>query len=930
MDQKLSSMIARYSDPSPTDFTHRLLYPSANGISISASHQGEFWKEYCDLIYQNERNGIDSNIYLAEIQPNIAPMIIICNFEFSSNSDLGEGYEDLFLLALVKSFQDAIGDTLEIQSTESEFICCVMDSEDNYIDRDRHVEIVQIRLQFPYCRLEKSVFTEIVLPEAMKNLRLNNVFSHLSQQPTNNWEEIILQFKNWSDTPMYMARHRPEYPVLKLKHIYKRITDQMLVLQSNVEPEECDIVECFFPHMHDHVSTGLVNMSTFQYNTDITFWLPMFLSVHYGRQVTLPIEGRPRNIGINSSYRNNNNSSRGASGRSPQSNNSQQANDDIKSRTQRLLNILGIHRVEKEHYWLDVGRAIYTVFSGSPEGLAIWIRFTERGESRTSMDCEYHYETFEYQNFLTHRTIAWYAREDSEHEYDRWHKSWYLPSMNEALSKENDDVAECFYKIFWLEFACASTVNGGEWYHFFNNRWNKVDNGSDLRHMVSSKFIDKFREYLGFINDEARASDDKQYKEQADIMAKKITTLISKLKNYTYKYNIVKSAADKYFQQDKEFFNKLDQNDCFLGMRNGIIEATDTEALFRKGKPEDYVAMSTGITFPESYTWDHPRVKEVKLWYEQTYIDPNILKYKMKMDASCLRGRNVDKLFPVCTGDVNNSKSMWKKLFDAAYGPYSIDFPMSVLSGKKGGGGPSPELAQARTARVAFLMEPDNGEDFRNGVLKMLTGGDSFFARFCRQDGGRTEAMFKLFLLCNAVPLIPNCDKAVKERLKIVPHLSTWVKPREAPTTLSEQFEKRLFPQDKFFDKKIPFMAPAFMWISVQMYKEYAREGLVEPKEVIEHTQHYWDENDVYLLFNNENIEQRWIDPEKTQKDPNSILSLQDIYSEFNKWFKETYPGVKIPDRNSVKKELSVRWKCKPNSENCWGGLALKMPMASV
>lgn len=926
MDTQLSRLIASYSDPCPNDYTHKALYPTCRNIAISSNQYSNFWVDYCEMIYNDEEN---SGYYLAEVIPNVSQIIITFDFEFNSSDNLGEIYDDLFLMVLVKSFQDAIRDTLELSSTQSEYICCVLDSEDNYVDTSRGVEVVQIRLQFPYCRVEKNVFRNTILPYAMQNLLVNNAFSHLSQQPNNNWENIIQQFKNINDVPMYKSRSCPEYPVLTLKHIYKRITDTMLTLNNDVEPEECDPSECFYKEVHNHVVMGLVHISTFEHNTDIMFWLPMFLSVHYGQQLTLPIEGKSRGSSTNSSYRMSL-SSRGPISRSPSSADNFSKDQDIKSITQRLLNMLGLHRVERENFWLDVGRALYNVYKGSAEGLAMWIRFTERSDMRSSQDCEYHYETFQYQNFLTHKTIGWYAREDSPHEYERWHKSWYIPSMDDALSCLNDDVAESFKRVFWLEFACASTSGPGQWYHFYNNRWNKVDNASDLRHYASGKFVEKFREYLHFITEESLRSQDRKIKEQADVISKNITTLINRLKGMTYKNNVVRAAADKFYQEDREFADKLDQNDCLLGLRNGIIETTDNEAIFRSGKPEDYVSKSTGVSYPENYTWEHPRVKEVMHWYRQTYIDEKIMKYKMKLDASILRGRNADKIFPICTGDVNNSKSMWKKLFDAAYGPYSIDFPMSVLSGKKMGNGPTPELAQAKTARIAWLCEPDNDENFRNGILKMLTGGDSFFARFCRDDGGRTEAMFVLFLLCNAVPLIPNCDKAVKERLKIIPYLSTWVKAHEAPRTIEEQFEKRTFPMDKFFDKKIPYLAPAFLWISVQTYKEYCQEGLVEPPEVIQHTANYWRENDVYLLFTNENIEPVWVDLEKTQINSNATLSLQDIYSEFTKWFRDTYPGVKIPDRSTVKKELSVRWKSKPSIDNCWGGLQFKMPIAQI
>lgn len=911
----INNLIASYSD-SYCKPTHVSFYPSKYKINIDPKNWFNFWSEYCQLVYDNDNNNNNIDYYLGEITGEETPIVIDLSFEFKNEEkQSGDYYDEPFLLALVKSFQDSIKDNLKLSNEKSEYICCVFDSDDNYINESE--EIVQIRLQFPFCKIDKKVFKDVILPNAIQNLRLDNVLSNLTQQPNNDWNKIIKQCYDKDSinyVTLYGSKIMSNYPDLKLNHIYTKISNNIINNLDNCEEEyDIELDECFNLSLHGHILSGYINVDKLkELNDDIYFWLPMFLSTYYGKSVTLPLKNM-----TSTSYSNNN---------SIEYSQKEQSNKQIAT---TLLNILSIKRVEQENYWLDVGKALYNVFDGSEEGLIYWTKFTERSDKKTKEDCEDRYDDFQYENNLTHKTIGWYARQDSPKKYAAWHKSWYTQSMEDAFSLLSDDVALCFKRVFWLDFACTSTSNYGSWYHFENHRWYKVDNGSDIRHAISKDFITILRKYLKCVLDHALETDDKKTKEQADITMDKINKLIKRLKELTYKNKIVRTLADFYHQEDKEFSKKLDDNDCLLGMRNGVIETTDTEAIFREGKPEDFVSMSTGISYPTNYTWNHPKVRALKLWYRQTFIDESILNYVEKLHASLLKGRNSDKLFPACAGDVNNSKSMWKKLIDAGYGPYAIDFPMSVLSGKKSGG-PSPELAQATTARIAFLMEPDNGEDFRNGVLKMLTGGDSFFARFCHKDGGKTIAMFKLFLICNQVPIIPNCDKAVKERFRIIPHLSTWVKKHEAPKTLEEQFKERKFPMDKFFDKKIPRMAAAFMWMSVQNYKVYCDEGLVEPKEVLEHTKKYWDENDVFILFTNENIEPAWIDKEKTKKDPSSILSLQDIYTNFGKWFKETYPGIKIPDRSTVKKELSTRWKSKPNSQNCWHGIKVKISVAQI
>lgn len=921
MDSGLSQIIGSYSDSNPNEYTHCVLYPEQRKLAISQGHLTDFWKDYCSLVDNND----SGNFFLAEIPTKFSPVIVLFNFEFREGADMGEIYDEAFLMVLVKSFQDSIRDNLTISTSQEQVICCVMDSDDNFIDTKRNNIVVQIRLQFPYCRIEKGVFTNLIIPNAIENLRINNAFTYISQQPINDWDTIIQS--NWinGSIPMYKGKAHPGYPTLLLKTIYGYITSQMLNTDMDVEAKEMDISDVFFPRTHQHIVSELIDINVFNHNEDIMFWLPMFFSVYYGSKITLPIKEKMGSSSINS-YR----LSMSSSARSPNSSDGDDNYQSIKTITDRLMELLESHRVDKLNFWLDIGKCLYNIYDGDEEGLTKWVRFTEKSEARESEDCEIYWTDFADDNCLDHRTIAWYALEDSPEEYERWHKSWYMPAIHKALCLTHLDVAEAFIRIFWLEMAYAPYDKGGDWYYFKNHHWRKSSNGADIRNAITRTYVRKVEGYRYYITQQHATCEDESEKERFNIIIKNSTELIKRLKNITYVSNIVRAAADRFYDIDQEFQSKLNTNDCVMGVRNGVLEVTDTECLFRSGKPQDYVSIHTPVAFPTHYTWETPQVKMLMNWYRQSFIDERVLQYKLKADASCLRGRNPDKLFPVWSGEVHNSKSMWKKLFDCAFGPYSADIPMSVLTGGQGkSSGPSPELAQLGTARVAFLSEPDDGTDFKNGILKMLTGGDSFFARFCRQDGGKTEARFKMFLICNKIPLIPSCDIAIKERFTLVPFLTTWVK-KGAPTTEKERYDKRLFPQDKFFDKQIPRMAPAALWVWVQYYAKYATEGLDNPPEIIHHTENYWKENDIYHMFTNENIERVYLDMEKTQINSTASLSLQDIYSEFTKWFKDTYPGVKIPDRSSLKKELTLRWKSKPSVDNCWSGIQFKVAIATI
>jgi len=185
-------------------------------------------------------------------------------------------------------------------------------------------------------------------------------------------------------------------------------------------------------------------------------------------------------------------------------------------------------------------------------------------------------------------------------------------------------------------------------------------------------------------------------------------------------------------------------------------------------------------------------------------------------------------------------------------------------------------------------------------MLKELTGGDSFFARLLHENGGEVQAMFKLILMCNKIPPIPTGGKAVKTRTRIIPFLSTWV--NNPPESENEQFELRLFKKDPFFDRQIPNLAKAFLWVLVQYYPKYIEEGLNEPNIIQQATSQYWQENDIYQQFINESIIRAMTDD--GNPDLSATLSHSEIYREFKFWFKESFPGSKCPDSPTAKIEF--------------------------
>jgi phage/plasmid-associated DNA primase len=327
-------------------------------------------------------------------------------------------------------------------------------------------------------------------------------------------------------------------------------------------------------------------------------------------------------------------------------------------------------------------------------------------------------------------------------------------------------------------------------------------------------------------------------------------------------------------------------------------------------------------------------------------------KYVRKYISSMLKGRNSDKLFVVYSGSGDNSKSVFMKLIQKAFGDYCVDLPVSVITQKRGSSSSaSPEMARTKGAHISICSEPDDDEKIVCGTVKALTGNDRFYVRNLFENGSEILPMFKLILVCNKIPPMINGSNAMTNRLRVVPFLSTFV--NNPPSSEEEQRKKRTFLKDPDFDDYVDQIATALLWIAVQDYHIYLNEGLEESSEpyiVKQHTNSYWEENNPYQMFKRDCIiidhnkmrefDEKYcklLDIKKTPRYKNSVdnneeeslkdevndlmkgekyLLFSELYRAFKIWYRDSFPSNKVPDSSVVKihmnhilgKQISRKW----------------------
>jgi phage/plasmid-associated DNA primase len=194
----------------------------------------------------------------------------------------------------------------------------------------------------------------------------------------------------------------------------------------------------------------------------------------------------------------------------------------------------------------------------------------------------------------------------------------------------------------------------------------------------------------------------------------------------------------------------------------------------------------------------------------------------------------------------------------------------------------SPELAQGDGARLAFMTEPSGGMEFDVGLVKRMTGGDRTFSRGLHENGSSKILSFKVWISCNDIPAMSGFDDATKQRVLIIPFLSTWCK--NAPSDPEEQMKQRRFPIDKYFEQNhINRLARALVWKLFHLYDESKQRDpdAPLPKVICDYVDSYWSSVDAYMAFHKEMIEEA----------PGSILTMSELFVAFGIWYAERNGG---------------------------------------
>jgi P4 family phage/plasmid primase-like protien len=517
-----------------------------------------------------------------------------------------------------------------------------------------------------------------------------------------------------------------------------------------------------------------------------------------------------------------------------------------KEEIRELVDLLKWEDFEGYDDWLHLGMCIRNL---NIDWIDIWIDFSKQSSKYKEGECEKRWKTFttNRKNLLSIGSlINWVKKADPE-QLKLWRNKTIDHLLSKTLSRTSQDFSVLLHNLVLDHFV---HVGKGVWYYFEKHRWNE-DDGDELLSKIKELMDPLYETRIAELEtnlyqipptDQAAIN---RVSKLLDLYRKAYT----EIKDITTKNKILSEC--KILLKDVKFEEKMDMNPHLLGFENGIYDLHN--GIFRDGKPEDLVSLSTGYDYVE-HTGEETVFQQILIFLKQLFGCPEdvesneLLDYIMPLMSSFLEGKNPREKIYFFNGTGGNGKSKLVTLLMHALGKYAKNMPTAVLTElKKSSQSASPYLADLRGCRFLSIQEPAKGDRLNMGLVKEMTGNDLVSCRRLYKHPITFKMICKMVYCCNHLPEVDADDDATWRRIVVILFKSKFTENPDPQNP--NEFIRDEHLEDKLFEWK-----GAFMSLLLDCYKQYKIQGLKEPKEVLSETNKYRENVDSVQSWVNDNL----------------------------------------------------------------------------
>jgi putative DNA primase/helicase len=351
----------------------------------------------------------------------------------------------------------------------------------------------------------------------------------------------------------------------------------------------------------------------------------------------------------------------------------------------------------------------------------------------------------------------------------------------------------------------------GEWIAYTGRRWQRDTTGEVVRRAKETS-LSIYQEAFARANQEERV----EYSKHAvrSESARSITAMLELAKTEP---GI--PVEPHQLDADPMLLNVLNGT---IDLRTGILHAHDRADLCTKLAPVNFDPGASLPLFDE---------------YLKTVVPDEEQRGFLKRCAGySLTGSTSEERLLFIFGPEASGKSTFIETLKAALGDYAATADFETFLARRDVGGPRPDLARLAGARFVSSIEVEDGKRLAEGLVKLLTGGDTITVRELYQKAFEFRPQFTLWLAANDEPRIRDDDGAM------------WRRILQIPFTVSIPEEDR-DPEIKATLRDPAVAGPAILAWAIEGCLDWQRIGLAPPKSILEATRAYRDRMDPIAEF---------------------------------------------------------------------------------
>lgn len=424
--------------------------------------------------------------------------------------------------------------------------------------------------------------------------------------------------------------------------------------------------------------------------------------------------------------------------------------------------------------WVQAGLCLFNSGGRTDLYFQLWVAFSRRagaefcGESM----CHVKWSTFKKERTtgasLSVGSAHTWAKLDAPAEYARLCNGSLRRMVLLASVGTHGPCANVITHMYRERFVCVAIRKKG-WFEFVGHRWAAVEDGYVIRNLMETEVTDAFHSTSAWCGQRAREAERQgQDREQKDMVEKGAALLrvAVNMGETNFKNNILSACGDKLF--NSEFFGKLDVADHLIGFDNGIYDVD--AGVFRAGKPDDYISMTTGYDFIE--TDDRDVQDEIMRFIRSVMPSSEMVEYLLMVMAYLLHGRkHLEVLFFLTGISGRNGKGVCCTLLKACLGSYYYEPSAELFTcTNKTAGAPNAELAKSRGKLAMVASEPSDadGSTFNVNKLKNWRGNDTISVRDLYVAPISFRPKFAMILVMNQKPMLDKLDQAIAKSIRII------------------------------------------------------------------------------------------------------------------------------------------------------------------